>query len=327
MIARTALVTHPDALRHDTGPGHPERPERVAALLDALRSDAALRGAVAERTGRHATDEELLRVHTPEHLDRVRAAVDRAARTGHAFLDSDTVVSAASFDAARAAAGSVCVAVDLVAERAVANAFCAVRPPGHHATADRAMGFCLFNNVAVGVRYAQARWSWRRAVIVDWDLHHGNGTQEIFYEDADVHYVSVHQSPLYPGTGAAHERGRGPGLGRTTNLPQPPGRPPDAIVADLLDAIDRVAAEFRPDAVFVSAGFDAAGGDPLGQLTLRPADFATWTARLLDWAASACEGRVISVLEGGYALANLRACGRAHVRTLASVQPAVPESP
>lgn len=317
MKARLAVFTHPDCVRHEAGSGHPERPARIEAVLAGVRAAAAAgRDGVQERRGRYASEDELALVHPRSHIERMRAACERAAERGHVYLDGDTAVNAASYDAARAAAGCALDAVDAVAGGEVAHAFCVVRPPGHHATADRAMGFCLFNNAAIAVRYAQMRWSHRRAVVVDWDLHHGNGTQDIFYEDADVYYVSIHQSPLYPGTGAASERGRGNGVGATRNLPQPPGLPPETYADALRRAIDEIAEEFHPDLIVVSAGFDAAAGDPLGGLTLRPLEYYDWTVRLADWARSACDGRLVSVLEGGYDLGNLRRCAAAHAAAL-----------
>ncbi len=319
--ARTLVVSHPDCVRHDPGPGHPERPDRLRAVLEALREEAAAGETILEREGRHATDEEIGRVHPPEHVASIRRAVDRAGERGLLYIDGDTAVNPASFDAALAAAGSAVGAVDGIGRGEAENAFCAVRPPGHHATATRAMGFCLFNNVAIAVRHAQARWGWRRAVIVDWDLHHGNGTQDIFYEDADVYYISMHESPLYPGTGSSSERGRGAGNGTTRNLPQPPGLASTTYADALRTALDEVAAEFEPDAIFISAGFDAAAGDPLGGMTLRPTDYHEWTERLTEWARRACRGRLVSVLEGGYDLRNLQRCARAHVRALAGAPP------
>jgi acetoin utilization deacetylase AcuC-like enzyme len=322
VTARFAVFSHPDGLRHEAGPGHPERPARIEAVLEGVRAATADLDGLIERRGRHATEEELALVHPPGHIERIRAASERALERGYVYLDGDTAVNAASYDAARAAAGCALDAVDAVAGAEVAHAFCAVRPPGHHATKDRAMGFCLFNNVAIAVRYAQQRWDLPRAVVIDWDLHHGNGTQEIFYEDADVTYVSIHQSPLYPGTGSASERGRGKGLGTTRNLPQPPGLPPKSYADALHRAIDEVAAGFRPDLIFISAGFDAAAGDPLGGLTLRPLDYYDWTVRLVAWASSTCQDRVVSVLEGGYDLGNLRRCAGAHAAALAGAPPA-----
>jgi acetoin utilization deacetylase AcuC-like enzyme len=320
MPAPTTVVSHRDCAAHVTGPGHPESPRRLTTLLAAL--DALLSGSdgrITRTDGRPATKEELALAHPTSHIESIENAALQASRAERLlYLDPDTVVSPGSWDAALAAAGSVLTAVDLLIAGAVANAFCAVRPPGHHATTDRAMGFCLFNNVAIGVRYAQ-RKGLQRALIIDWDVHHGNGTEAIFYTDPDVFYLSMHQSPHYPGTGVASDRGRGPGEGTTLNLPVPPGWPPKRYVDQLLEGIATALSTFTPDILFISSGFDAAYGDPLAGLTLAPADYHELTSRILEQAASLCAGRVVSVLEGGYDLEVLAACGDAHVRALAGM--------
>jgi acetoin utilization deacetylase AcuC-like enzyme len=320
MPAPTTVISHPDCAGHATGPGHPESPRRLSTLLAALdallsRSD----GRIARIDGRAATKQELALAHSPSHIESVEYAVQQAAQADRlAYLDADTVVSPRSWDAAVAAAGSVLTAVDLLIQGAATAAFCAVRPPGHHATADRAMGFCLFNNVAIGARYAQKE-GLQRVLIVDWDVHHGNGTEAIFYTDSDVFYLSMHQSPHYPGTGAASDRGRGPGERTTLNLPVPPGWPAQRYVDQLLKGIDTALSTITPDIVLISSGFDAAYGDPLAGLTLAPADYHELTSRVLAQADSFCGGRVVSVLEGGYNLDVLAACGDAHVRALAGM--------
>ncbi len=320
MPTRTLIVSHPDCARHDTGPGHPERAERLEALHAAVEVALSAAGAHIEHVrARLATEAELALVHPQAHIDVVRQAVAKAATTGQLqHIDADTIVSPASWEAALAAAGSVLTAVDALAAHSAQNAFCLARPPGHHATADRAMGFCLFNNVAIGTRYAQSL-GLPRALIVDWDVHHGNGTEAIFYEDGDVFYLSMHQSPHYPGTGQRHNRGRGPGTDLTLNLPVPPRLPAAHYAQELERAIDVAVARLRPDIIFVSAGFDAAAGDPLAGLTLSPAEYHSLTRALTEIAQTQCEGRLVSVLEGGYDLANLTRCGLAHVRGLAGL--------
>ncbi|MDP2576875.1 MAG: histone deacetylase [Candidatus Palauibacterales bacterium] len=322
MRAATAFLTHPDCSRHDTGPSHPENAGRLAALSAALEArEEELRGRVVSTTGRHATAEELGLAHPEDHIRLIREASERAAEVGASVaLDADTIISPGSWDAAQAAAGSVLAAVDLVLDGTARNAFCAVRPPGHHATRDQAMGFCLFNNVAIGALYAR-RHGLPRAMIIDWDVHHGNGTEAIFYEDPDVFYVSMHQSPHYPGTGHASDRGRGDGFGTTLNVPVGPGLPPDRYVEELRSAIEAAASEFSPDIILISAGFDAAHGDPLAGLTLRPSDYHRLTRHVMSVADLSCEGRVVSVLEGGYSYEMLARCAAAHVRALAGLEP------
>lgn len=292
-------------------PGHVERPERLAAVCDALRA-AGLWDRLVPLAARPADDADLLRVHSADHLGRVRRSAEGR---GLVWFDADTFACPASADAAWLAAGGTCAAADAVMAGDVGAAFCAVRPPGHHALRDRAMGFCLLNNVAVATRYLQAARGVRRVLIVDWDLHHGNGTQEIFYRDADVLYVSTHQSPCYPGTGSAGETGEGPGLGRTLNYPLDPGSG-DAEFLECIDDALALAAGFAPEFVFISAGFDAHAADPLGALRLTEDGFAEATRRVVQLAVKTAGGRVVSVLEGGYNLDALGRCAVAHVRAL-----------
>ncbi len=296
------VVFHPATRRHNPGPGHPERPERIEAVLAALRAPD-LTATVAWVEGRPATRDELERVHAPGYLD----ALESLARGGGGALDADTVMSRDSWDAALAAAGVAIGAVEQGIERG--SGFGATRPPGHHALADRAMGFCLINNVVVAARHAQ-RLGKPRVLIVDWDVHHGNGTQALVERDPSIRYVSMHQYPWYPGTGAADERG----VGNVFNVPRPPGLPREVYVRDLLAAVDAAVAGWRPDLLLVSAGFDSLAGDPLGGFTLEPEDMAHWTSALRARVAPA---PVVGLLEGGYRLDLLAAGARAHARALA----------
>jgi acetoin utilization deacetylase AcuC-like enzyme len=297
------IVTHAACNRHDTGTGHPESRERLPALVEAVRADPDLADVVLEQPGDPAAEEDLLRVHSPEHVARIRAAVDEASRRrALAWLDPDTAVSPASFDAALAAAGCAITAARVVLEAPVSGAFALTRPPGHHAGRERAMGFCLFNNVAVAIRKLQAEGRVERVLVVDWDVHHGNGTQEIFYEDPTVFVLSLHLSPHYPGTGAAVERGEGAGAGATRNVPLAHGTAGAAYRQRCLAALDEALGAFAPELVFVSGGFDCLAGDPLGGLRLEPEDLHLITADLLQRLPGSAKGRVAVALEGGYVL-------------------------
>jgi acetoin utilization deacetylase AcuC-like enzyme len=315
IIARmkTALVHHPVFQQHDTGPGHPEQPERYAVVLAALRQDAELWSQLLELEAPAAARGIVQAAHTPQHFKRV----ERAVSEGLGYLDADTIVSLHSLDAALHAAGGACRAVDAVMSGAARNAFLPVRPPGHHATSTRAMGFCLFNTVAVAARYAQSRYpEIERVAIVDWDVHHGNGTQGIFYDDPTVFFFSTHQYPWYPGTGARGETGQGRGRGYTLNVPVRAHTPAAEQRSMFAAALSEIDTKFTPDLVIISAGFDAHAGDPLGQLRLEDEDFIEMTRTVKTWAAQACAGRLISCLEGGYNLQTLGATVRAHVQTL-----------
>ncbi|PYP00641.1 MAG: acetoin utilization protein [Gemmatimonadetes bacterium] len=299
----TAVVWHPACRLHNPGPGHPERPERIDAVLAALRAPD-MSALIEWSEGRPAAREQLERVHPASYLDRL----ERLARSGGGALDADTVMIDRSWDAALASAGAAVRAVELGIERG--TAFGATRPPGHHALAAHAMGFCFFNNVVVAARHAQQLGK-ARVLIVDWDVHHGNGTQALVERDPTIRYVSMHQYPWYPGTGAADERG----VGNVFNVPRPPGLPRERYVQDLLDAVDAALEGWRPDLLLVSAGFDSLAGDPLGGFMLEPEDMAGWTAAFRECVAPA---PVVGVLEGGYRLDLLGAGVRAHVRALAA---------
>jgi acetoin utilization deacetylase AcuC-like enzyme len=317
-MSRVALFAHANCSRHDTGWGHPEHQGRLRAVMSALGAALPELNDVVLPLGATPATEDLLRgVHTAAHVARVREACDRAADEGSlVHLDPDTVVCGRSWDAGLAAVGAAVDAVRWVGRGEGPAAFCPVRPPGHHATPERAMGFCLFNNVAVAARASIDEGLSKRVLIVDWDVHHGNGTQDVFYEDPDVYYLSMHQHPLYPGTGARHERGRGPGEGTTLNLPLPPGRPAEFYVESLVSAVEE-AARFEPDMVLVSAGFDAAREDPIGGFTLEPGHFAALTREIVERTRPSADGRVVSVLEGGYNPGELGQCVTAHLAALA----------
>ena len=304
----TALYTHPACLGHDPGHGHPESPARLRAVLAAL--DAPEFRALDRREAPLVTREQLLRVHPQTHVQHV---LDAVPQQGHAALDGDTVLSPGSGEAALRAAGAVCAAIDAVATAEVTNAFCAVRPPGHHAEPAQAMGFCLFNNVAVGALHARAAHGLQRVAMVDFDVHHGNGNETVARGDADLFYASTHQWPLYPGTGSAQDHGRHNNL---VNACLRPGAGSEqfraAFETQILPALDA----FRPDLILVSAGFDAHADDPLAQLDLEEYDYAWVTQQLLGLARRRCGGRLVSSLEGGYDLDALAASAQAHVSAL-----------
>ena len=301
------VVTHPKYVEHVAGAGHPERPERLAAVLDGVAIEE-LNGAVAAVEARGASSIELERVHDPAHV----AAIEAICKRGGGALDPDTSVSEASFDAAVLAAGAGPTAIEHLASTGARAAFCAVRPPGHHAESDHAMGFCLFNSVAIGAQRARQTHGLERAAVIDFDVHHGNGTQEIFENNPHVFYASTHQSPLYPGTGARSETG----VGNIVNVPLRPGSGSLEFRRAFDDVILPALEDFRPDILLISAGFDAHRRDPLAQLMLVEADYAWVTERLVAAAARHCEGRIISSLEGGYDLEALGASAAAHVRAL-----------
>ncbi|OYT72553.1 MAG: histone deacetylase [Chloracidobacterium sp. CP2_5A] len=302
--------------QHDTG-AHPETAARVTAIVRALESDAALRAAIERGAPRVASSEELTRVHTPEHIARVADACAMARqRRQRVALDPDTVVSSGSYEAALYAAGAALAAVEAVGRGGARRALAVIRPPGHHATASRAMGFCLFNNVAIAARHAQ-RLGFERVLIVDWDVHHGNGTQEIFYADPSVFFFSTHQFPHYPGTGSQWERGAGAGEGYTLNIPLAAGTSAAAHRQAFEAGLAAITDRFRPDFVLISAGFDAHADDPLGNLNLTDADFAHLTRLVKDVADTYCAGRLVSVLEGGYNLTALPGAVCRHAAALA----------
>ena len=301
------LYTHPACLRHDPGTGHPESPARLRAVLEALDDPrfAQLDRVEAPRV----TREQLLRVHEPAYVEYVYA---NAPQNGSLRLDPDTVMSPSSLEAAERAAGAVCAAVDAVMGNETTRAFCAVRPPGHHATPDAAMGFCIFNGIAAGAAHALEAHGLERVAILDPDVHHGNGTQDIFRREPRVLYLSSHQMPLYPGTGARNERG----VGNIVNVPLPPQSGSHEFRAAWDDTLFPALDDFRPQLLLVSAGFDAHRLDPLAQLQVEAEDYAWITRRLCELANRYAQGRVVSALEGGYSLEALRECAAAHVAAL-----------
>ncbi|MBX7171455.1 MAG: histone deacetylase [Pyrinomonadaceae bacterium] len=310
---KTALIHHPIYQKHDTGFGHPETPKRYEVVMNALKGDEKLWENLKEITPEKASKGLIQAAHTKEHFKRVENAFEN----GLDRLDADTVISMQSFDASLFAAGGACRAVDAVMTGEANNAFVAVRPPGHHATAETAMGFCLFNNVAVAARYAQNRYKEiERVAIIDWDVHHGNGTQGIFYDDPSVYFFSMHQYPWYPGTGARGETGFSRGLGYTKNLPVKAQTKPGEQKRMFNAALEEISKNFKPDLIMISAGFDAHLTDPLGQLMLQDADYVQMTRTIKQWADEVCEGRIISVLEGGYNLQTLGETVRNHVSEL-----------
>jgi acetoin utilization deacetylase AcuC-like enzyme len=289
------LVSSKRFVDHVTPAGHPERPERAQALEALAASFKEQGGEVVEP--RSATDEDLLRVHTQEHVDAIVATRGKAT-----MIDEDTFTSPDSDDIARLAAGAVLTGIDRALDGPKGSrSLVLVRPPGHHAEADRAMGFCLYSNVAVGAAYARSRGC-ARVAIVDYDVHHGNGTQWIFYEDPTVLFVSSHQYPFYPGTGAASEKGRGAGHGFTLNIPLDAGAKDDEIERQYAAQVIPAVRNFKPDLLLVSAGFDAHEMDPLGQLRMTTEGFGRLTKTLIDLANEVCEGRAVLVTEGGYDL-------------------------
>ena len=305
---KTALITHPDCLKHELPSGHPERPARLREILRIL--DAPEFADLIRREAPRAEHSALMRAHSAEHVVDTLTAIPNS---GFSSPDSDTLASPGTGEAALRAAGAVMLAIDMVMANEAANVFCAVRPPGHHATPTQAMGFCLFNNVAVGALHARAVHGLKRIAVVDFDVHHGNGTQDIFAANPELFYASTHQWPLYPGTGRASEKGVARNI---VNMPLAPGSSGkefrSALETTLLPALN----QFRPELVMISAGFDAHRADPLAQLRLDEEDFAWATDLLCEIAARDCGGRVVSALEGGYDLEATAHSARAHVRAL-----------
>jgi len=319
-MASVAFVYHPDYLKHDVGE-HPERPARVAAIAAAVQR--------AGYPGVHpvepvaASPEQVERVHTRQHLTRLR----QIAASGGGYVDLDTALSPTSYDVALLAAGGAIRATAAVLSGEARRAFAAVRPPGHHAGPDSAAGFCLLNNVAIAAREAQATFGLRRVLIADFDAHHGNGTQAVFEEDPDVLYISIHEYPLYPGTGAVREVGRGAGRGYTVNVPVPAGTGDAEYERIFEEVLAPVARRFQPELVLASAGYDGHWLDPLTLLDVSTTGFAWMVGRLRDWAEELCGGKLTLVLEGGYNLDALAASVLASLAALADLPPSDPLGP
>ncbi|MGQ0538298.1 MAG: histone deacetylase family protein [Gemmatimonadaceae bacterium] len=304
-----ALISHPDCGGHDTGWGHPEHPGRLRAIPRALRDHVDLFHALLHHNARHATPDELALAHDPAYVARVQ----ELSALGGGALDADTVVSTGSWNAALAAAGAVLEGVDMAFDGRAIRSFAAVRPPGHHALRARGMGFCLFGSVALAAHYARDRHGLARVLIVDWDVHHGNGTQALVENHPDIRFVSIHQWPWYPGTGPASDRGPHRSI---WNVPMPAGLSPQVYTDALLRAVDEATTGWTPELVLVSAGFDSLRGDPLGGFTLDLADVELLTRAITDRATSWCEGRLVSSLEGGYDPARLAQAVVCHVKAM-----------
>ena len=311
--SKTGFVYDDIYLEHKTTPDHPEAPQRLVAIVDRLKQ-TGLYSQLLTLTPYPAKVEWLKTVHSPEYVQRA----ENSCRNGTRFLDSmDTPISPKSYDAALMAVGGVFSAIDAVMQKKIANAFCAVRPPGHHAVEDAAMGFCMFNNVAIGARYIQKKYNLSKILIVDWDVHHGNGTQAAFYDDPNVLYFSVHRYPFfYPGTGGQAEKGSGKGLNYNINVPLPAGSTDADYIEAFKEKLEPAALTFSPDFVLISAGFDAHENDLLGGMKVTTRGFAQLTAIVKTIAQKCCENRLVAVLEGGYDLEGLADAVEAHINVL-----------
>jgi len=308
----TGLVYDSAYLQHRTG-RHPENAERIRKILETLEADTALWESLVKLSPQPAQDQDITRCHCSRLIDHIHSLCE----SGESFVDMDTVICPESFEVSKLAAGAAVALVDAVMTGQVDNAFALVRPPGHHATPDTAMGFCLFNNAAIGARYAQARYGVERVAIIDWDVHHGNGTQDIFYSDPSVFYFSTHQYPYYPGTGGLDERGEGRGQGFNLNIPLSAGTRAQLHREVFNQGLKILEEKLPPDLIIISAGFDSRRGDPLGGLMLEDSDFTEMTRLVLDL-ADAHSARVVSILEGGYNLSALGETVRTHIQAMSS---------
>ncbi|TLD42790.1 MAG: Acetylspermidine deacetylase [Candidatus Jettenia ecosi] len=298
-------------LKHDTGHGHPENAKRLENTLKHLKATGLWDQLRVEKP-RAASLEEIGLIHTENYIQTIK----HIANTGGGQLDSDTIISAASYDAAVHAVGAPLAAIDFIMKGEEKNAFCLIRPPGHHAAPARGMGFCLFNNVAVAAKYIQSRYKLERIFIIDWDVHHGNGTQDAFFNDPTILYFSMHRDPFYPGSGRKEESGRDNGEGFTINVPVPANIPSQRYIELFTDVIKQNADQFIPEFIIISAGFDTYKKDPIGGLNLDREDFRILTEIAIRTAQKYCNGRLVSCLEGGYNLSDLPLCIEAHLKAL-----------
>ncbi len=311
-MTRIGFVYHPDYLLHDTGDTHPESKKRLIAIIEHLEK-TGLMNELTPVNPREATIEMLCAVHDEDYVHSVRKRIEN----GESILDAgDTAVGKGSWRAALLAAGGACSAADAVMKGEVNRVFCTVRPPGHHAGRRSAMGFCIFNNIAIAARHLQKEYGIERVMIIDWDVHHGNSTQEMFYGDASVFYLSIHQYPYYPGTGSADEIGEGKGRGFTCNIPVLPGTGDEEYLLLFDDALQRETEKFKPEFILISAGFDSHQSDPLANLMLDEKSYIKMTATICQYANEYTSGRIVSVLEGGYSLDALARSVEAHIRQM-----------
>ena len=307
----TVVIYDDIYLKHDTGPNHPENSARIINTIKHLRSANCWQKLDIKKP-RAATEAEVSAIHSTSQIEQIA----EIARSGGGYLDPDTYVSSDSYEAALNAAGAPLTAIDLIMDKKVDNAFCLVRPPGHHATPEKGMGFCLFNNVAIAAKYIQSRYSLDRIVIIDWDVHHGNGTQDAFYDDPSVMYFSMHRYPFYPGTGAEEETGKDSGSGFTINIPLSYNTEPQEYLKFFEDILEKRIKPFKPQFILISSGFDAYRLDPISGLSLEASDYNKLTKLTQNIAKDCCDGRIVSCLEGGYHLLDLPKCIEEHLNGL-----------
>lgn len=307
----TVIIYDDIYLKHDTGSNHPENATRIINTIEHLRSTNFWQKLDIKKP-RAATEEEVSAVHSTSQIEQVA----EIARSGGGYLDPDTYVSPDSYEAALKAAGAPLTAIDLIMDKKADNAFCLIRPPGHHATPEKGMGFCLFNNVAIAAKYIQSRYSLDRIVIIDWDVHHGNGTQDAFYDDPSVMYFSMHRYPFYPGTGAEEETGKDSGSGFTINIPLSYNTEPQEYLKLFKDILEKRIKPFEPQFILISSGFDAYRLDPISGLSLETSDYNKLTKLTQNIAKDCCDGRIVSCLEGGYHLLDLPKCIEEHLKGL-----------